>query len=180
MLEKMQSKFMKRIVGVSYSTCTSFTFLELGVLPIRYEIHIRQLSYLHKILNLEEDDPVVKMFRNMQVFSECGEGNWWTDVSFLLTKYNIGLELEEIKGMGKARYKRIVKKCVYAAAFKDLLTDCHSKKKTKDLKYSTFKTQSYMLNMFPSYSKTVFKCRSQNLDIKKTLQNTEPRPEVES
>ena len=60
-LKKMQSKFIKRIVGVSYSTCTAFTFLELGILPIEYEIHTRQLSYLYEILNLEEDDPVYKM-----------------------------------------------------------------------------------------------------------------------
>ena len=81
-------------------------FLELGILPIEYEIHIRQLSYLHRILNLEEDDPVFIMWQNMKNFSQCGEANWWTDVSNLLENYELNLTLPEMKAMSKAVFKK--------------------------------------------------------------------------
>ena len=165
-LRRMQSKLIKRLVGVPYSTCTAFTYLELGILPIECEIHIRQLSYLHRILNLEEDDPVFQMWKNMQVFSQCGEMNWWTGVSELLTKYELNLELHEIKAMSKECFKKLVQKCVRRHAFNELVNECNSKKKTGDIQYSSLKLEQYMENMYPTHSKVVFQCRSRTLDIK--------------
>ena len=46
-LRTLQLKFLKRIVGASTSTANAFVFLELGVLPIEFEIEIRQVMYLH-------------------------------------------------------------------------------------------------------------------------------------
>ena len=40
-LRTLQLKFLKRVVGVASSTCNAFIFLELGVLPINYEIEKR-------------------------------------------------------------------------------------------------------------------------------------------
>ena len=61
-LKTLQLKFLKRIVGVASSTCNAFVYLELGVLPINFEIEKRQLMYLHRILQLESTDPVWKLF----------------------------------------------------------------------------------------------------------------------
>ena len=165
-LKRLQSKFIKRIVGVSYSTCTAFTFLELGILPIECEIHIRQLCYLHRILNLDETDPVHEMWRNMKVFHECGETNWWTGVSKLLDRYGLNINLDEVKEMSKARFKELVKMKVRQCAFNDLKTECQSKKKTGNMTYSELKLQPYFTKMFPGDSKTLFQCRSGTLDIK--------------
>ena len=57
-LETTQLMYLKRILRSPLSTTNCFVFLELGVLPLSYIIHIRQLSFLHHILLLEEDDPV--------------------------------------------------------------------------------------------------------------------------
>ena len=57
-LKTLQLKFLKRIVGVASSTSNAFIYLELGVLPINFEIEKRQLMYLHRILQLESTDAV--------------------------------------------------------------------------------------------------------------------------
>ena len=57
-LSKVQIKFLKRVLRVPVTTPNAFVYLELGVLPIIYEIHKRQIRYLHKILNLEGNDPI--------------------------------------------------------------------------------------------------------------------------
>ena len=46
-LQVCQLRMLKKILGGARSTSNSFTFLELGVLPISYEIHKRQISFLH-------------------------------------------------------------------------------------------------------------------------------------
>ena len=166
LLKKMQTKFLKRIVGVSYSTCSSLVFLELGVLPIEYEIHIRQLCYLYRIVQLEESDPVYQMWVNMKAFADCGEKNWWAGVSELLKKYEITATIEEIKNMSKDTYKKMVKKAVNQEAHKVLSDECSSKKKTSQLQYSSLKLQPYMQKMNVENTRVLFQCRAKTLDIK--------------
>ena len=50
-LRTAQLKCLKRILKVASSTPNHFVFLELGALPIDYEIHIKQLGHLHHILS---------------------------------------------------------------------------------------------------------------------------------
>ena len=104
----MQLKFLKKVVGVAKSTCNAFTYLELGILPIEYEIHKRQLMFLHRILQLKATDPVLSMFHNIMKHDEEGEKNWWTDVKALINLY-IEKDLNEIKSMPKEEYRTLVK-----------------------------------------------------------------------
>ena len=53
-----QQKCLKRIMQVPNSTPNSFVFRELGVIPIEYEIHKKQLTFLHHILCMPKNDPV--------------------------------------------------------------------------------------------------------------------------
>ena len=69
------------------------------------------------------------MWENLKSFSECGEGNWWTDVSLLLVRYNISESLEEIQAMSKPSFKKMVKTKVNSFATKELVEECLSKSK---------------------------------------------------
>ena len=102
----------------------------------------------------------------MQVFSMCGESNWWTDVSKLIDLYELNLTLHEIKSMSKNSFKNIVKKCIRKYAFNKLQEECRSKKTTSNIQYSCLKLQKYMENLYPGQSKILFQCRSRTLDIK--------------
>ena len=71
-LSKVQIKFLKRVFRVPVTTPNAFVYLELGVLPIIYEIHKRQIRYLHKILNLDGNDPILKTYKVLKVLpSNC-------------------------------------------------------------------------------------------------------------
>ena len=121
--------------------------------------------FLYRILNLDEDDPVYRMYENMIQFSLNGESNWWTDVKLILAKY-IGKETEDLKKMTKTEYRTLVNSSIERVAFEDLRIECQSKKKTSLLSYETFKTQNYLKKLYPNQSKVIFKCRSQTLDLK--------------
>ena len=59
-----------------------------------------------------------------------------------------------------------MKKVVAQTALDCLKTECAGLKKTGSLRYDSLKVQDYLSFLYPSHSKTIFKWRSQTLDIK--------------
>ena len=92
-LEKLQSKCLKKIVNAPQATANSFTYLELGVMPMRYEIERNQLIFLHHIVHLEDSDPVKITWENMKKFPE--ENNWWSGVKSILHWRTQGTHFDE-------------------------------------------------------------------------------------
>ena len=168
-LKTLQLKFLKRIVGVASSTCNAFIFLELGVLPINFEIDKRQLMYLHRILQLEPNDPVWELFWELVRMNEAGEKNWWTGVQSSLLKYGLPDDLSQIKTMSKNCFAEKVKSAVYTAALQELVAESHSLKKTASLEYKSLKVQDYFSHLYISQARIIFKWRSKTLDLKSQL-----------
>ena len=163
-LQSLQLRLLKKLVNAPSSTSSSFIFLELGVLPIRYEIHQRQLTFLHHIVNLDETDPVYCLYQNMKRLP--GEKNWYNDVLRTSTMYGIDIDEDRLKSISKELFKTTVKSSIRQFAFDDLTTQCASQSKTCDLKYSSFQTQPYLSKLYPSQGKTILKCRAKCLKIK--------------
>ena len=163
-LQSIQVRLLKKFLNAPSSTSNSFVFLELGVLPIRYEIHQRQLTFLHHIVNLNEDDPVYCLYENMKRLP--GERNWFNDVVHSANTYGIDIDESMLKSISKETFKKRVKHKVQQYAFASLKTDCASKSKTGDVVYSSFQLQPYLTNLYPNHAKTIFKCRAKCLKIK--------------
>ena len=140
----------------------------MGILPVKYEIHKRQLSFLHHIIHLSDDDPVRNVWKYQGTLPEYK--NWWTGVKELMLKYSINFSEDQIKEMSKESYKEKVKKAVKNVAFEELKAECRSKGKTEKIKYTVFTTQKYITSLYPNHSRIIFKCRSKTLDIKEHMQ----------
>ena len=141
-----------------------FLFLELGVLPIRYEIHKRQLTFLHHVVNLDPTDPVNILYQQMK--SLPGEKNWLNDVLQSAAMYSIEIDEDKLKSITKDTFKGQVKAAIESYAFEQLKRECASQSKTKTLMYEEFKCQPYLRHLYPSHSKTILKCRARCLNIK--------------
>ena len=161
-LTRIQMRFLKKMMSVKLAT--SFVFLELGVLPIKHEIHIRQLLLVHHIMNLPDHDPVKMVWRYQTVLPD--HNNWWSNMKKLMVKYSIHLSEEEITSMSKNVFKTKIKKAVSEYAFSKLKAECRMQKKTGGLKYEEFKPQSYISTMYPDMAKTIFRCRSKTTNLK--------------
>ena len=136
----IQLRYLKKMMGVRQATSNAFTFLELGVLPIKYEIHKRQLSFLHHILNLTDDDPVKKVWRNQTVLPD--HSNWWNDIKKLMKRYAIEFDEETITKMSKETFKTKVKKEVCDQALADLKRENGEKTRTQNITYDKLETQN--------------------------------------
>ena len=51
--------------NVPNSTPTAGLFLELGILPAQFVIELRQLTFLKKILDRDQEDPVKRIYNEM-------------------------------------------------------------------------------------------------------------------
>jgi len=163
----IQLRYLKKMMGVRQATSNAFMYLELGILPIKYEIHKLQLSFLHHIINLSEDDPVKKVLRNQTALPE--HNNWWHDVKKLMTKYSLEFDEEALIKISKEVYKKKVKKAVTEQALKDLVRENDNKKRTSSIKYDNLETQKYIKMMDTRSAKIIFKCRSKTLSIKQHM-----------
>ena len=115
------------------------TLLKLGILPIYDVINCRKLLFLHHILNLKEDDPVLKLYKEQNEFPF--EKNWANEVSSLREHYNINLRDSEIKQIKKEKWRTLIKEKIVAKAFNELKDKLELKTKTKNLTYKSFKRQ---------------------------------------
>ena len=158
----VQLSYLKRILRSPQSTSNCFVFLEMGILPIIFIIHTRQLSFLHHILNLEPDDPVRRLYNEQ--LSLPYEKNWGNTTQKLLMKY----ELQHLNpiSMSKLSWKQTVKEHVADFAFRELLKEAKDKSKTNHLNYSKLTPQPYIFKLHPKAASTVFKLRSRNIECK--------------
>ena len=73
-LQNVQRAFLRRVMEVPKSTPAATIFLELGILPVRYEIEKRQLLFLKRILSRETGDPLLVIYEQMLRLNS--EPNW--------------------------------------------------------------------------------------------------------
>ena len=95
-----------------------------------------------------------------------GEQNWLNDVLQSATLYGIEVDESMLKSISKDTFKKRVKCKVQEYAFAVLKAENASKSKTGNVEYSSFQLQPYLTKMYPSHSRTIFKCRAKCLKIK--------------
>ena len=169
-LQTIQLRFLKRTFHAPSSTSNTLTFLETGILPIRYEIHIKQLVFQHHIITLEDDD-IVRITYEEQMKYDAP--NWANEISKLKKEYSIDESDTEIGGMGKKRWKRIVKKKVKEKALEDLNKEAQSQKQaSKLIPYDKLAKQEYMTTLSPTQARKVFHIRTGTIDLRGVRQYT--------
>ena len=82
---------------VPCSTPVAALFLELSVLPIKFEIEQRQLFFLKRILDKDPDDLVHAVYKEQLNYNF--EESWANYISQLRCTYNLLLNDENIKRM---------------------------------------------------------------------------------
>ena len=166
-LRRIQLKYLKRTLQVPNSTPNAFTFLELGVLPIEYEIHKRQLMYLHHIHTLPHDDPVHHILQQQKQLSYS---NWYQNVLKLLLVY----QLSEVPyaELSKSNWKHLVTTNIRKHAFDHLKQECSNMTKTYHIQYENFQTQPYITSSPSDIASLIFKIRARVLSCRDNHHHT--------
>ena len=80
------------------STPVTATYLEMGVLPIEYEIDICRLRFLWAILQKNDDDPIRMVYTEMLKYPF--EENWANNVMKLRHKYGVSVDDASVETTG--------------------------------------------------------------------------------
>ena len=163
-LQIEQLRYLKRIMSVPRSTSNSFVFLELGFLPIKYEIARRQLVFLHHILNLDKTDPVLLVYKELGKFTY--EKNWANSIRQTLFDLDIFMSDEEIAPLSKSKWKGMVKRKVREKAFSFLSLEASKGSKTASIYYEKLAMQRYVTDLPPRAAQQIFRLRSRTVSCK--------------
>ena len=163
-LENAQLQYLRYALEVPKSTPVAAMFLELGILPVQFEIEKRQLLFLKRILDKEKGDPVYQVYDNMTKYQY--ENNWAKCVVTLRERYDLPLNDQNIKNMSKFQWKKFVNERIRSFAFDFLLIRCQMNSKTKHLKYEKFVQASYLTCLSPQIARMIFRARLKMYDIK--------------
>ena len=162
-LKVSQMSYLKRIVQAPRSSPNALVLLELGVLPIEFEIFSRKLMFLQHILQLEPGDPVKNVYQEQRKYER--ERNWANEVKEIKAKVNITTSDDDICAMNKATWKWNVKKSVREAALNKLNGDSRQLKRVAR-QYTELKCKEYLLKFPADRARIAFAYRSGTLDTK--------------
>ena len=81
-------------------------FLEMGIWPIRFKIEFRQLTYLKRTVDGDQNDPVFQL--HQEILKYGSENNWANKILDLRLKYNLSLKDENISNMTRPVWKSVV------------------------------------------------------------------------
>jgi hypothetical protein len=78
-LQQVDLSFLRGLTGSHARTTSEFYYLELGILTFRHILTIRRLVYHHHILTREENETILKIYRNQKESHFRGDG--YTELS---------------------------------------------------------------------------------------------------
>ena len=94
-LQASQLTCLRNVLEVSKATPIAVMYLELGILPVRYEIEMGQLLFLERLLDKKHADPCLRTYIEMLKFEN--ETNWANNVLGLWRDYNLAVNDEQNK-----------------------------------------------------------------------------------
>ena len=163
-LKSQQLNYLRSIMELPKGAPIAALYLGLGILPIKYEIEMRQILYLKKVLGKKPDDPVLLAYKEMLKFDL--EDNWANNLLGLRKLYNLPLNDENVKKMKMEDWKLLVKNTLKRDAFLQLEAQCLANRKTCHLSYDRLKAQDYLFSLEPKCARSIFWTRCRMLDLK--------------
>ena len=165
-LEQCDEMLLGKILECEANTSNALKYLELGIVPIRFEVMRRKLGFLQYILKQEKTSLIYQILeatRNNMVKNDFVQ----TCMKYLKT-LDVNLSFEEIANLSDSRFKKILKEKMKSAAFNYLTKEKGKQKKILNIKYDKLEMQEYLLSgdRNSEISKLIFKARGLNLDIK--------------
>ena len=105
--QSVQLLYLQNVMEVQRATPTVALFLELGILPIRFEIEKRQLFFFKPLLDKDKNNPVQSVYFDQLKY--VAEQNWATYIHDLRHAYNLPLSDDNVRQMTLEQLKVFVK-----------------------------------------------------------------------
>ena len=142
-LEKIEESVLKKVVGTTRSCSRHLLYLELGMIPARFQIQPQVLNFLQYLLKQPEKSILYKVFEALK--NHPIKNDWLNCAKETLKQFEIYLTIKEIQEMKCTHFKSLVKKQATKAAFKYLQQKQENGKKGKTIVYEQIQMADYLL-----------------------------------
>ena len=165
-LESVDEMLLRKVLYAHSKTAKELLYLETGSIPIRFILMSKRLTFLHYILNEEENSLIHEVFT-----AQCNnpvKGDWVLTVQENLNELDIKMTFLEIKTTPKDMFKNIVKEKVQTAAFDYLTKIQKTHSKSINIEYKKLELQGYLKSKHTNIKQKsfIFGARTRMLDLK--------------
>ena len=122
-IDKTEIYAWKKMIGLPQTTPTAGIILTMGSIFATIQIGIKQLTYLHKVLN-KADDHWTK--RTLDIMKEYNIG-WAKQIGEVLIKWNLNQDWNRIRQKPLAHWKREVNNAAEKMNIERLKEECENK-----------------------------------------------------
>ena len=165
-LEQVDEMLLSKILDCNSNTSNVVKYLELGAIPIRYEIIKRRLVFFQYLLKQEKSSMIRKVLD--ATIENPSQNDFVVTCQEYMKVLNIDISFDEIQKMSNWKFKNMVKERVSKSAFEYLMNQKENQKKAKSLKYKDLKIQDYLVSGLcnKKAARLIFRARSETLEIK--------------
>lgn len=165
-LEQCDEILLSRILDCDGNTSNALKYLELGIMPVRFEVMRKKLGFLQYILKEDKNSMISKVLNATS--DNPIKNDFVATCNKYLKKMDIECSFEEIEKMSKYTFKKMLKEKAKVAAFNYLTAQKVKQNKIEDISYSKLEMQTYLLDgdRDTRLAKLIFKARGQTLDLK--------------
>ena len=161
-LERIEVQALKYMFDLPIHTSTPAIIFTLGAMYTKQRIDKKRLMYLHRILNLHNDQWIKRAFYILQQLNI----GWSKSIREALTEYSLPTDLTTIRNTTRRRWKKTVIEKIEIKNASRLHEDCHKKENNKQVP----KTKT--AHIIPSLTTANFKRKPQDEIIQCTKYET--------
>jgi hypothetical protein len=155
----------RSILSSSGNPSKVFMCLELGIIPVKYVIMKKRITFLNYILNESTTSIIRQVYDALK--QDSRKGDFFQLVQKDLKHCNLQMTEEEIKNYTKTKWKNVVSDKVKRTAFDDLVAENLKLENTKNIVFKEMKLSNYLNdNRNSTLSKIIFSVRSNTIDLK--------------
>ena len=156
MIEDLQKKFLRVLLGAATGTPLPALYWETGTLLIKNRIMFRKLMFLHHLETLPKDSLAHEVFKLQKNLNLPG-------LAYDCSEVLCNLNLTNIQEYSKEQWKRIVKKEVFKRNKEDLINETKTLKKISYKTEDDFERQTYLSDMNVIDARLLFKVKTKML-----------------
>ena len=165
MFERVEQGLFRKVLKAHSKTPIESLYLELGVLPFRFHLMMRRISYFHEIMMRDDDELTKKVV--LSQMERRTKGDFYQQVEVDLQA--LGINEGEVLAVSKSKLKDLLKKKASISAFQYLIEMARSHSKVNEKAYSNLEGMDYMNDprFTPDLVNMLFKFRTRMFKISK-------------
>ena len=173
-IDTLQVKALRKYLKTPKSTPKLAFYADMGIYPLRAQVHQRQLLYLRKLI-CTSGRAADALYTETQ---EAHHNSWYSYVNALLGKYSLPLDWEQIGQHTKGEWETAVKKAVVKVHNTEIFTEATGfSKLTGIFQNKQVPTlEKYMVALSRKQASAIFRLRCKSTRVEFMRRDTTPVP----